>query len=53
MLQLVRLSNSRVKKILSYLDKNPDIIGEMEGMNYADVLYAVDDILRVKEANIG
>ena len=53
MLQLVRLSNRRFKKILSYLDKNPDIIGEMEGMNYADVLHAVDDILRVKEANIG
>ncbi len=53
MLQLVRLSNKRFRKILSYLDKNPDVIREMEGMNYADVLHAVDDILRVKEANIG
>jgi len=53
MLQLVKLSNKRFRKILSYLDKNPDVIREMEGMNYADVLHAVDDILRVKEANIG
>ena len=53
MLQLVRLSNKRFRKILSYLDKNPGVIREMEGMNYADVLHAVDDILRVKEANIG
>ena len=53
MLRLVRLSNRRFRKILSFLDENPDIIGEMEGMNYADVLHAVDDILRIKEADIG
>jgi hypothetical protein len=49
----VRLSNKRFKEILSYLDANPDAIREMQGMNYADVLHAVDDILRVKEANSG
>ena len=53
MQNLVRLSNKRFKKILSYLTENPDVMREMEGMNYADVLHAVDDILRVKEANIG
>jgi len=53
MQNLVRLSNKRFKKIQSYLTENPDVMREMEGMNYTDVLHAVDDILRVKEANIG
>lgn len=53
MSNLVRLSNKRFKEIQSYLDANPDVIREMNGMNYTDVLHAVDDILRIKEANIG
>lgn len=53
MSNFVAFSKQRFNQIQSYINENPDIIREANGMLYTDFLKLVDDILRVKEANIG